>query len=175
MLANRDKVLDAIILSEGPEVNYNDPGGASKYGVTVVSLGDYWDSKATVADAEALTEKDARDFYVNHFMPMIRFDELPSGVDYRLMDILTNSGPSGAIWLLELVLRRWPLTGKLTDDLFAEIKALDARALIMALSAAWIADKHARKDQHTGWPASGHGWSNRNIRVTHDALAMVEA
>jgi lysozyme family protein len=120
-------------------------------------------------DIAAFTELQARDFYSNSFLPSIRFNDLPSGVDVRLVDIAINLGVTGAINILEMVLLQWPLTGHITDDLIKMINSYDAKCIVLALSAAYISNKHTKPT----WITFGHGWTNRNIDGTQKCLALV--
>ena len=176
MVANNlTAALDLIIQWEGPEVNQanTEPGGISKYGISLVAYGDFCKQQKlnspsfdTIAN---LTESDARGFYGNYWLPQIRFNDLPSGVDVRLADIAVNLGVHGALELTELVLLLWPLLGQLTD---ADIKALNIippEAIILSLSAGWI----SRKRSSTNWNEFAHGWINRNIAVTTQCLALI--
>ena len=182
MKINEAQAIADIVLSEGDEVNVNppntppnqgEPGGASKFGISVVALSDFRVSKglaaATITDVKALTEDDATAFYSGWVMPQFRFDDLPSGDDYAIFDKVTNLGLTGGISLVELTLGRLPLTGRMTDDLLVAVKAAEARTFIVALGAAWIAEKHTQPS----WAIDGHGWSNRRARVDAQALAMV--
>jgi lysozyme family protein len=184
MKANEAQAVAGVVLSEGPELNVNppgtppgqgEPGGASKYGVSVDALTDYHRAlgkpAATVADVAALTEAGAITFYTEWVMPKLRFDELPSGVDYRAFDVFTNLGTSGGIDLLELAVGRFPPLGKFDDHLLAAVKAIDPRAMVLMIGAQWITKKRTQP----GWIKSGHGWSNRRTRVDAQALSMVEA
>lgn len=178
MKADTETTVNYILDDEGPEFNAggSEPGGGSKFGISMTVL---WEvkPKATLHDLSQLTRDDAAQVYVTHIMPTIRFDELPPGVDYRLMDIRTNLGLTGCVNLLELTLGRWPLVGRLGDDLMTHVNHdVEPRLLIYALSAAWISKKH----ESPNWGPSpitksgyGHGWSNRNVRATARALGMV--
>lgn len=181
-VANRAKALDYILASEDGTLNLakTEPGGASRWGVSVDYLTDYHRKiglpAATIADVTALTRDDAIKVYNAMLLNPLRFDELPSGVDYRLADITTNQGSTGGPTLLQLAIGMWPISGKMDDATMALVARSDPKALIQALSAAWIATKHCSPN----WGPSdvtkngfGHGWSNRNIAANKQALDMV--
>lgn len=188
MKENRTIALDYILASEDGSLNLgrSEPGGASRWGVSVDLLTDYrrkqGQSRATVQDVVDLTRDDAIAVYGTMILDPLRFDELPSGVDYRITDIETNSGVTGGVNLVQLALGMWPLTGKMDDNTMARIRAADPRVLIQCLSAAWIADKHRSASwfpqsvnpQSASAGGYGHGWSNRNIAATRQALEMVK-
>lgn len=175
MEANLPNALTQILLSEGnkPNISPNEPGGASKFGVSVSALSDQHKAHnlppATIDDVVALTDEQARAFYTERFASVIRFNELPSGVDYRLLDIEVNLGPTGGIQLLETTLGIFPVTGKMSDTIISKVKIFDPKALIFALGAAWLAKKHTSPN----WDRYGHGWSNRSNAANAFALSMV--
>lgn len=184
MKANAAPALAYILEDEGSEFNVspNEPGGASKFGVSVTTLSD-WNIRhgkaaASIADDSAMTPELAGQIYAADFLEPIHFDDLPAGVDYRLADICINLGVTGGLTLLQLALGMWPITGTMDDATTEAIKTAHPEALILALSAAWIAKKH----ESPNWGSSpvtkngfGHGWSNRNAKATVRALAMVTA
>src|ERR1700728_643532 len=110
MKVNETTALDLIIQWEGPEINQSptEPGGISKYGISLTTYADFCKKTdidpPTFATISALTETDARAFYQAAFLPTIRFDDLPTGVDVRLVDISVNLGLTGAIEMLEMAM-----------------------------------------------------------------------
>jgi len=189
MQANLPIALADLLVIEGSEVNIggSEPGGGSRYGVSVTALSDFnkrhGKSAATVDDIRAMTPELAGQFYTEVTAQSIRFNDLRSGPDYRLFDIAANLGPTGGIWAMELALGRFPITGVMSDDLVAQANSTDARMLIRCLSAVWIAKKHCSPNwypknvnpQSVTDHGYGHGWSARNIKATAAALALVTA
>lgn len=191
MQENREAALAAILKSEDGTLNVakSEPGGASKWGVSVDLLTDYRKRRglppATIADVAALDDKgvQASAIYTEMLLGPLRFDGMPSGVDYRLADIATNAGLTGGIAFLELSLGIWPLSNAtaVSDALMSAVFGADPAALIHALSAAWIAQKHMSPNWYPRSvnPLSisengyGHGWSNRNIDATKMSLSLV--
>lgn len=175
MFANRQAALGYILEDEGPEFNVSpsEPGGASRYGVSVTALSD-WNKRhgkppATIADVGNMTSDLASLIYGADYLDRVQFDEITSGVDYRLADISVNLGTTGGVTTLQLALGMWPLTGIMDTATLAKVASVDPKALVMALSAAWIAKKH----ESTSWHIYGHGWSNRCAAATQRAIAMV--
>src|SRR6185312_4100271 len=156
----------------------NEPGGASRGGVSVDLLTDYYKKigkgrKATIQDVTDLTVDDVNAVYGAMLLDPLRFDELPSGVDYRVADIEVNSGATGGVQVLQLALGMWPLSGVMDDATMARVKNIDAKLLIQLLGAAWIAKKH----ESPNWNPSpvtangyGHGWSNRRLAADDQEL-----
>jgi lysozyme family protein len=182
MQANEIIAINGILESEGPELNQNppgtppghgEPGGASRFGVSVDALTDFNKSRgrplATVQDIVNLTQDQAVEFYSQWVLPKMRFDELPSGVDVRCADVFTNLGPNGGVNLLELCVDRMPHTGKFDDQLLAAIVAKDPKEMIVAIGEQWIAKKRTQP----GWAKYGRGWSARRERVDAQCIAMV--
>lgn len=182
MLTNRTTTIASILRWEGNDLNTaaSEPGGASKYGISVDFLNDFHRkhglSKATIPDVAALTDITAGQIYNEMLLDPLNFDSLPNGVDFRLADISTNLGMTGGPTLLQLCLGMFPLTGVVDGKTINLVNSIDSKALVIALSAAWIAVKH----QSPNWGPSpitktgyGHGWSNRNIDQKQAALALV--
>lgn len=181
---NLTAALGYILSDEGPELNVggSEPGGASKYGVSVNALTDWHKQHgkpaATVADVAAMTPDLAGQIYTANFANPIRFDEMPPGADYRLLDIAVNLGVTGGITALQLAIGMWPITGVFDDRTMVAVNSVDAKSLVHALSAAWIMKKHESPGwlPHTGSANGyGHGWSNRNARATASAVSMIGA
>lgn len=183
MLTNWPHSLPLLLVSEGAEVNINppgtppgqgEPGGASKYGVSVAAYSDLRKRRglppATVQDIADLTEDQASDFYQTVTGAACRFNDMPVGVDYRNLDIFANLGPTGGSRLLCVALGIWPLVDTVTDAVIREVTRVDPEVLIFALGAAWLSKKHEQGVE--GWIKSGHGWTNRRVRVDQDATDM---
>lgn len=172
------QAVNWILEDEGPEFNRNagEPGGGSKYGVSLTAYREAGHPGFTLDQLGALTRDQAATFYTSVILPQIRFDELPVGVDYRVADIRVNLGQTGCVQLLELIAADWPFSGKFDDALLVELHKQESGALILALSAAWLAKKH----ESPNWGPSpqtkigyGHGWWNRDQRAFHHALDML--
>lgn len=184
MKENRVITLTSILRWEGSDLNTapSEPGGASKFGVSVDFLTDYhkkhgW-PRATIHDVSVLTNDDAMLIYNEMLLDPLQFDDLPSGVDFRLADLTTNLGMTGGPNLLQLCLGMYPLTGKIDKQTIDLVKSIDPKTLVIALSAAWIAVKHQSPNWGPNPPTTktgfGHGWSNRNNAQRDDALALIK-
>jgi len=182
--ANLARALAFIDEDEGPELNIggSEPGGSSKHGVSMTVLQEWHQSHGlpppTMDDMRAVDATLAGQIYTAKFADPIRFNDLPGGVDYRLLDIAVNLGVAGGVMALELALQVWPVDGVMTDALLASSRQIDPHALIEALSAVWISKKH----ESPNWNPSpitrngyGRGWTNRNIRATARAIDLIGA
>lgn len=184
MQANRPLALQYILASEDMTLNLspNEPGGASKGGVSVDLLTDYYKKtgkgrKATIQDVTDLKIEDVNAVYGAMLLDPLRFDELPSGVDYRVADIEVNSGATGGVQVLQLALSMWPITGVMDDATMARIKNIDPKLLCSLLGAVWIGKKHESPNWNPNPPITangfGHGWSNRRLAADDQALEMI--
>lgn len=105
--------LDWIFIAEGGEANNpNDPGGHTKYGVSLRylkskgKLGDVdGDGDVDDKDISSLTPGLAAPFYMNDYWLPCRCDELPAGVAIAVFDCAVNSGPRAADRLLQQTLK----------------------------------------------------------------------
>lgn len=182
MQKNWERAVALLLESEGAEVNVNppgtpvgqgEPGGASRYGVSVAALSDHRARRglgpATVAMVAGLSAADAGLFYRDVTGAACRFNDLPGGVDYAMLDVTANLGPAGGAWLLQCVLGLWPHVDRVTDEMISLIRTINSGFLAYAIGAAWI----AKKRESPTWPKHGHGWNNRMTRVRGDALMMI--
>lgn len=95
MIGDREKIITWIIDEEGRvfENDPDDPGGATKFGITLVELRDYRNlGTLQPGDVEALTEAEAHDIYVGAYWDKIAGDQLPSGLDWMVMNFGVNAG-----------------------------------------------------------------------------------
>ena len=154
-------------------VSPGEPGGASNLGVSMVTFADWRKLQGqpppTMEDLGNLTEDEASKIYARKYATPIRFNELPLGVDYRLLDIAVNLGAAGSLVQLQKIFDA-PTDGLLfSNALMAAVLAQPAPQLIQELSDAWIAVKKTQN-----WAKYGRGWTNRNNDVTAVALAMAQ-
>ena len=63
-----------------------DPGGATNWGITIFDARKYWKADATPADVKAMPKAVAADIYRKHYARPIRYDDLPAGFDYSVLD-----------------------------------------------------------------------------------------
>jgi lysozyme family protein len=79
-----------------------DPGGATKFGVTLNELRSYRnDNTLTAHDVANLTLEDVKPIYFNDFWKKMRCDELPVGVDLIVFDYGVNAGCVRSIKFLQ--------------------------------------------------------------------------
>lgn len=152
-----------------------EPGGSSARGVSMTVLDEY--NKAhglphgTIDEMKAMTAEAAGKIYTWRFADPIRFDDLPAGIDYRLMDAAITLGATGAVQLAQLALGRFPITGKMDDGTLDAIRAIGREEFLNRLNVGWIVWKRGLTPD--GWKKYGHGWTNRNNRVLARALTLI--
>lgn len=98
-----------IVMREGGFVNDpDDPGGATKHGVTIGTLKALGidvnrDGVVGIADVKALTVADAVDIYMRHYFERPGIDRLPQALQASVFDMYVNAG-SNAVKLLQRLL-----------------------------------------------------------------------
>ncbi len=104
-----EAIADEIILREGGYVNDpDDPGGATKYGVTIGTmrrLGMDLDRDGDIdpEDVKRLTRAQARQIFVDHYFHRPRIGELPEPLQASVFDMYVNAG-ANAIKILQRLL-----------------------------------------------------------------------
>jgi lysozyme family protein len=102
-------IAKAIVAREGGYVNDpDDPGGATKYGVTIhtmrrLGLDLTGDGRVTEADVQRLTRDQATDIFVEHYYRRPRIAELPEALQPSVFDMYVNAG-SNAVKVLQRLL-----------------------------------------------------------------------
>ncbi|WP_424944002.1 holin-associated N-acetylmuramidase [Aliiroseovarius crassostreae] len=103
------EIADEIIAREGGYVNDpDDPGGATKYGVTIKTMRGLGmdltgDGKITTQDVKALTRAQARQIFVRHYFHRPRIAELPTSLQPSVFDMYVNAG-GNAVRILQRLL-----------------------------------------------------------------------
>lgn len=98
-------VMEFTNMSEGGFVDHpKDPGGATNHGITAKTLAEWRGYPVTMDDVRRLSREEAEEIYRAWYFAPVYFDELPSGLDYTLVDFGINSGPGTAIKYLQRAL-----------------------------------------------------------------------
>lgn len=172
--ANFKRSMPHILAEEGKYSNHpSDPGGRTYEGVTQR----VWDAycaqngiprrdltKNTGTWKDWAKHRDA--IYKAQYWDAIKGDEMPSGLDYELMDGAVNSGPGRSIKWLQKAL------GVAADGVIgvatrAALKKADIPQLISDIAAERMKFLRALNT----WPTFGKGWAARVSRVKATALA----
>ncbi len=105
------EIAKEIVAREGGFVNDpSDPGGATKYGVTIgtmrrLGLDKTGDGRVTVADVRALTRADAEQIFIKHYYRRPRIYQLPEPLRATVFDMYVNAGRN-AVKILQRLLRK---------------------------------------------------------------------
>jgi len=105
------QIAAEIVSREGGYVNDpDDPGGATKHGVTLKTLQRLrhdvnGDGRVDVADVKALTKAEAERIFVEHYFRRPRLAELPAVLQPSVFDMYVNAG-SAAVVILQRLLTR---------------------------------------------------------------------
>ncbi|MGC1429503.1 MAG: holin-associated N-acetylmuramidase [Albidovulum sp.] len=103
------EIAKEIVAREGGYVNDpDDPGGATKYGVTLgtlrrLGLDLTGDGKVTAADVRVLTRDQATRIFLDHYFEKPRIADLPDVLQASVFDMYVNSG-SNAVKILQRLL-----------------------------------------------------------------------
>ncbi len=106
-----ETIADAIIAREGGFVNDpDDPGGPTKFGVTLGTLRRLrldlnGDRKIDTRDVRAVNRKTARDIFVRDYYFRPRIDQLPESLRASVFDMYVNAG-SQAVKILQRLFRQ---------------------------------------------------------------------
>lgn len=104
-----EAIAEEIIAREGGYVNDpDDPGGATKYGVTIGTMARLGldldrDGAVTPEDVKQLTRAQARQIFVDHYFHRPRISALPDPLQASVFDMYVNSG-ANAVKILQRLL-----------------------------------------------------------------------
>lgn len=104
-----DQLADEIVAREGGFVNDpDDPGGATKFGVTIgtlrrLGLDLTGDGRVTEADVRALTRTEAARIFKDQYYAAPRIHMLPAALQPPIFDMQVNAG-SNAVRILQRLL-----------------------------------------------------------------------
>jgi lysozyme family protein len=163
-----DDALRRLLMHEGGYSNHpSDPGGPTKFGITIHDYRKYVKLDATADDVRAMPLADAKAIYREKYWDALRCDDLPAGLDYAVFDYGVNSGITRAAKVLQRLLGL-PDNGRMSDSVIAAATARDAADLVALL----CDERLAFLKRLRTWPVFGAGWSRRVAEVRRAALAM---
>lgn len=176
--SNFQAVMALVLQHEGGFTNdRKDPGNwtggkvgkgrlvGTKYGIAANSFPDL--------DIANLTKAQAVEIYRRQYAAPVRFDDLPPGVDYAVLDIAINSGAGRAGLILQGALaklgQRVKVDGAIGDATVAAVAAVLPTVLIDAISDARL----AYMKRLSNWSTYGKGWTRRVGEVRQISKGMV--
>ena len=104
------EIAEDIVAREGGYVNDpDDPGGATKWGVTIhtmrrLRLDLTGDGVVGISDVKALTKAQAVEIFIRHYFYNPRINRLPDAVQATVFDMYVNAG-GNAVKILQRLLR----------------------------------------------------------------------
>ncbi|PIB24831.1 peptidoglycan-binding protein [Amylibacter kogurei] len=107
-----DEIAKEIVAREGGYVNDpDDPGGATKYGVTIhtmrrLGLDLDRDGDIDTRDVQKLTRAQAEDIFKKHYYQKPKIDQLPQPLQASVFDMYVNAG-GNAVKILQRLLREF--------------------------------------------------------------------
>lgn len=153
-----ERAIRQVLKHEGGYgVHPSDPGGPTNFGITIADARTYWKPGASAADVQAMPINVAREIYRKHYADAIRYDELPAGVDYAVLDYGINSGVSRSAKVLQRILNVDPVDGKIGLVTLAAASTTDAASTIRSIYRERLAFLKRLKT----WPTFGTGWARR--------------
>jgi lysozyme family protein len=163
-----NSALARLLAHEGGYSNHPaDPGGPTKFGITIGDYRRYVKRDATAAAVRAMKLGEAEAIYRIRYWDALRCDEFAAGLVYALFDYAVNSGVTRAVKAMQRLLDLAP-DGQISEAVIAKADAQDTCALIARLCDERLAFLKKLKT----WPVFGTGWSRRVADVRAVALAM---
>jgi lysozyme family protein len=171
MRDNFDRSLRRVLSHEGGYTNHpSDPGGPTKYGITIFDYRKYVKPDAGAAEVRAMTLDEAKAIYRARYWAALCCDKLPAGLDYAVFDYGVNSGVGRAAKVLQRLLGVAD-DGRIGPATIAAVRRRDAAELIVRLCEERLAFLKRLKT----WPVFGAGWGRRVAEVRAASLAMAAA
>lgn len=180
--AKRAEALAYVFADEGGYAERGtEGGGAVNRGITYATFKDWVRKQGkpmpTWSDLKAMSEAEATEIYVAHYLAPIHFDDLPYGVGYAVLDAAILGGVGGATKILNRVLG-WGAQGALWTPITKwAVNHREPIALINKL----CDDRLATYRTFKNWSVPvkegssrtwGEGWTARIERVRGRALEM---
>jgi len=163
-----DRIFEWIIKHEGGFVDHpDDPGGMTNLGVTRKVWADWIKRDATEADMRSLTKDDVKPLYKKWYFDKVRGDDLPAGVDWCVVDVAVNSGPSRAAKMLQKCVAA-------KQD--GAIGPMTLKAVADENSEKLVGQMHEVRQKFyddLGKPMFIKGWTRRNDETRDQALDML--
>lgn len=163
-----EQAITQVFKDEGGYTNDKaDPGGPTNWGITIHDARLYWKMNATAEDIRHMPKDVAEDIYKIHYADPLRYDYLPAGIDYAVLDYGINSGISRAIKVLQRLVGV-NVDGVMGPVTIAATVSSDPEQIINAMYDERLA---FLKSLHT-WSTFGHGWNNRCTHGRDFAISL---
>ena len=159
--------INRVFADEGGYTNDEaDPGGATNWGITIIDARKYWKADAIPADVKAMPKAVASDIYRKHYATPMRYDDLPAGFDYSVLDAAINSGVGRApAWAGKAL----GIATKAIDDVVKPANACNDK---VALIQRYWGVRLAFLQGLGTWSHFGKGWGRRCAQGEAAAVKM---
>lgn len=163
-----DAAMVRVFADEGGYTNDPvDPGGATNWGITIFDARKYWKPDATPNDVRNMPKDVAKDIYRKHYARPMRYDDLPAGFDYSVLDAAINSGVGRApVWAAKAL---GIAPTKNINDIVKP--ANDAPDKVAVIKKYWAVRLAFLKGLSTFW-RFGKGWTRRCVNGEAAAVRM---
>lgn len=165
--ATYDVAMTRVFADEGGYTNDPvDPGGATNFGITIFDARKYWKADATPTDVRNMPKAVAADIYRKHYATPMRYDDLPAGFDYSVLDAAINSGIGRApVWAGKAL----GISAKSINDVVAPANAASDKVGI--IQKYWAIRLSFLQGLSTFW-RFGKGWTRRCTQGEAAAVRM---
>ena len=158
-----------LLKHEGGFVNHpEDPGGATNLGVTKRVMQKFLGRAVSMGEMKALTPEDVKPVYKKLYADKVRFDDLPSGLDWAVLDWAVNSGPGGAAKALQKIINA-KQDGAIGPKTLQAVANFDASETIEKLHSSQ--QKFYEGLSH--FKTFGKGWTRRNQEKLEKAKGLI--
>jgi lysozyme family protein len=160
-----DRCLTCVLQFEGGFVDDpRDNGKATKFGITLRTLGHWLGHEVVAEDVRSLNVETAAEIYRKQYWHVTGCDQLPPGLDLMVFDCAVNQGTTIAGRFLQQAVGV-SVDGLVGPRTIAAAKARPALDLINSVSA-------YRRERYRGnpnFPVYGKGWLRRLDSITASA------
>ena len=168
MNQNLDKCMEMLLVHEGGYVNHpSDPGGMTNLGVTKKTYDHHHGTDIDEEGMRNLTVEDVMPIYRTMFWERCRCQDLPSGVDWAVMDWAVNSGPGRAAKALQRAAGAFE-DGATGPQTLMAVQASQPEEIINRMAV--HRDSYYRS--LSTFDTFGRGWLRRNDETREQALEM---
>lgn len=170
MKQNFDHCFQMLLKHEGGFVNHpKDPGGATNLGVTLATYEQWVGRAVTIDEMRSLTVDDVAPIYRKNYWDAVRGDDLPSGVDWSVLDWAVNSGPGRASRALQRIVGA-TIDGKIGPKTLQAVMDIDPVKIIDMM----YEERQRFYQGLSTFDTFGRGWTRRNKETRQAALLMAE-
>lgn len=165
MLTDYEPSEARVLIHEGSQYTDGvcpyDPGGPTRWGITLTDARLHWKKDATAEDVRTMPRSVAQAIYKAKYWDACRCNDLPAGFDDCVFDYGVNSGVARAGKVVRRLVGLPTNDWRFTDEVFAAIRLRKPADLINAMC-----DERMRFLKSLRiWPTYGNGWTRRVAEV----------